>query len=103
MKAFYWVVALGMGATVQAADYIDAPQRMIQLADLNLADKSGIAIAYARIERAASSVCELQNSHALAQKEKIKSCEAKAIDDAVQQMHSVKLAAYHVQKKQGAG
>lgn len=103
MKTLYFAVALSMSAMVQAADFGDPPQLTVQVSDLNLADKRGVAMAYARIERAAHAVCELRNSGDPALKEKIQRCQSQAMDGAVQQMHSVKLAAYHEHRKQGAG
>lgn len=103
MKTLCLAVALSMSAMVQAADLGDPPQLSVQVSDLNLADTRGVAIAYARIERAAFSVCELHNSGDPALQEKMQRCRTQAIDGAVQQLHSLKLAAYHEHRKQRAG
>ena len=103
MKTLCVAVALGMSAMVQAADFGDPPQLTVQVSDLNLADKRGVALVYARIERAARAVCELHNGADPALQEKMHRCKSQAIDGAVQQMHSVKLAEYRGHRKQGTG
>jgi UrcA family protein len=77
------VVAASFAAECIAADTGDAPQVVVHYSDLNVSTQKGAAALYARLRRAADSVCPAFSESDSASKERKSVCIHKAISDAV--------------------
>jgi UrcA family protein len=94
---------IGVSATAHAASNADAaPSVRVTYSDLNVATEQGAQALYGRIVAAARQVCPDSDIRNLAGLAAQRSCEAKAVAHAVQQVHSPKLAAtYMAHTRQG--
>ena len=84
---------LALSATARAADEDLRPQVTVNYADLNLATPAGNAALYRRIAGAAQTVCWDSRTRDLASFARARSCRRAAIAQAVQSVHSSRLAA----------
>ncbi len=92
--------ALAAGAQIaHAADPTDDSSRhvTVHFADLDINNVEGDAALYHRLQSAAKSVCseDEDNTRDLASESRVKTCESKAISDAVTQINRPTLTAYY--------
>ena len=100
-------LALALAASsIALADSSEATHsRVVRLADLNLHSRDGAAAVYGRLSRAADSLCSLSwhmrslGATALMSAEVLQ-CKAKAIENAVNQIHAPTLTAFYLEKTQ---
>jgi len=85
------------GSALAAVPVDAAPSVKVLYGDLNLASGAGNSALYARIVAAARRVCDVDrvDIRDLARSSQARSCEARAIAEAVQAVHSPQLAAIH--------
>ena len=111
MKAFVTKSALALSLTAALswpvvpahADRIiggvtvsSAPTITVSYAELDINKPRGLEVLYSRIERAAKSVCNFEDSpRQLAQMRQAKACYRTAVDDAVRQINRPTLTALH--------
>jgi UrcA family protein len=77
----------------------DAPSVRVSYSDLDLTKDAGVDRLYARLRRASGSVCGTSDIRDLHNTSRQRACVARALDGAVEAVHSAKLSARH----QGAG
>ena len=100
MKASMWgIFALSLCAAAHAAGD-GARQTRVDVSDLDLSHSQGVDVAYRRIKLAAVKVCEQPYGSSLAEIPQVRSCQAKAIEDAVSRIHNPMLSEYHESQKQ---
>jgi len=95
--------SLSVGLLSAAHAATPAPSVTVKYGDLNLGSDEGSSVLYARIRSAARTVCfrdqlDLRSVWVYAREQ---ACERNAIDSAVREIHSAKLAALHQTAPQG--
>ena len=88
-------VALAVPAGAQAGANMDRPSVAVRYDDLNLATDTGVRRLYARLRQAAARVCPDRYDRQPGRARYARACQAEAIDAAVAQVHSPRLAALH--------
>ncbi|HXO63671.1 MAG TPA: UrcA family protein [Steroidobacteraceae bacterium] len=84
-------------ATSTADDSADVRTMRVSYGDLNLATEQGSRALHTRLESAARAVCAPEDGRNLAEVAAARACEARAIAQAVKDVHSPMLAANRVQ------
>ncbi|MFZ1097938.1 MAG: UrcA family protein [Steroidobacteraceae bacterium] len=84
-------------ASAAASTAADVRTMRVSYGDLNLATEQGSRALYTRLESAARAVCEPEDGRNLAEVAAARACEARAIAQAVKDVHSPMLAANRVQ------
>jgi UrcA family protein len=93
--AIFSALAPGFAAVSAAADSTDAPQVVVKYGDLNVSNPQGAAALYARIRKAAESVCPRFERSDLGSMVRIDNCVHKAIADAVTMVNQPALFAQY--------
>jgi UrcA family protein len=84
-------VAFAVGAAHADESWVNAPQRTVHYADLNLNTQAGISVLYRRIRNAADQVCGDVHSKRLVEAREAKACVAHAIQVSVQSVNNARL------------
>lgn len=91
-------VALVAGATAAlpalAAD-AEAPQRVVQYTDADLANEARVAVLYEKLQRASRSVCAPLRDRDAVSARNYQDCYSKALADAVSEVNEQMLTALH--------
>ena len=72
-----------------------APSRVVKFADLDLTRSAGVAALYARLQSAARQVCQPVAERDLKAEALARSCEAQAVERAVNEINVPQLASYY--------
>lgn len=101
------LIAAGLGgwllaSTAFAATQADVPAIHVKFAELDLAKDAGIERLYARLRSAAQQVCGRADNRDLAAQAEQQDCMHRALDRAVNDVHSARLTARHKGAAAGA-
>ena len=85
-------------ASAQAADEVTVNKRIVRYSDLNLSNQSDAAELYARLRRAANSVCATFEAPSIRVVRERNECRAEALSNAVAQVDNYAVTALHSQE-----
>jgi UrcA family protein len=94
------IIAAGLGgwllaSTAFAAGAVDAPAVRVSYAELDLTKDAGVERLYTRLKHAAEQVCGSADNRDLATLRHQERCTQRALDRAVEDVHSARLTARH--------
>lgn len=99
------LLAIAAGAALAAPGYaaeIDAPQKIVRYAELNLQTPEGVQVLYQRLNGAARNVCAAQDGRSLREQTAYRNCVSLSLDRAVRAVRNDAVLALHAAKQSAA-
>ena len=88
-------------ATIRAPEPYAAPEKIVSYSDLDLRQRKGVALLYARLTKAAVEVCDRVNMRAPQNRASSEACKYQAVANAVTALDLPALNAYAASKTHG--